>query len=136
MMKKNLLDLRRSERLELARRLSTPEAFQEIAEAIERTLLGFSRVTSETEEQIYLFGVEVRQLLEARCNRELSIPPLRSHSNTDVQKVFAGGLLGLSLAATLANLNESRRAPTVHGQLPHVEAFESPLVSEAEKVIL
>lgn len=132
MMNKNLLDLRRSERLELAKSLSTPESFQEIAEAIERTLLGFSRVTSETEEQIYLFGAEVRQLLASRKNMQLSIPPLRSHSNTDVQKVFAGGLLGLSLADTLANLNESRRALPAKRQLPHIDASESSLVGSSE----
>jgi hypothetical protein len=106
MSRRNLLDLRRSERLKIARGLTTPAAFLEIVSEIEQTLLDFPKVTAANEEQIYLFGVDMRQLLKARENQGLRFPGFRSDIDESVRTVFGGGFLGLTLAETMAALRE------------------------------
>jgi hypothetical protein len=108
MIKRNLLDLRLSERLEIARQLDSTEALGELASAIEQTLLSFKNVTGATEEQIYLFGLDMRQLLNERPNKDFNVPSFRSHINEEIQTVFAGGFIGLDFAETLAALREKR----------------------------
>lgn len=108
MIKRNLLDLRLSERIEIARQLDSTEALGELASAIEQTLLSFKNVSGATEEQIYLFGLDMRQLLNERPNKALNVPTFRSHINEEIQTVFAGGFIGLDFAETLAALREKR----------------------------
>jgi hypothetical protein len=83
---------------------------EDLARAIENTLSAFHDAVPQTQEQIYLFGSDMRRLVEERINRDVNIPPLRSHADEEVQIMFAGGFMGLSLGDTLKILGERRQA--------------------------
>jgi hypothetical protein len=106
----NLLDLRRSERAELAALLEKAprEELENLSRNIEDTLSKFATVFPENEEQIYLFGLDMRNLL-ASMKVARTIPSFRDHPEPDVMMVFGGGFLGLAFAETLEKLEADRR---------------------------
>jgi len=106
----NLLEMRKSERRRLAERLlAAPQAdMVALSQKIENTLSNFSNVHPENEEQIYLFGVAMKSLLES-FKGERSIPTFRAHPDDEVALVFAGGFLGLSFKETLSRLESDRK---------------------------
>lgn len=110
----SLLNLRRSQLRAIGAQLNSAANVEQLSRAIENTLLSFTYVAPETSEQIYLFGIDMRRLVQERPNKEIAVPPLRSHSDPEVQLMFGGGYLGLSFADTLSSLEalkKRRREP-------------------------
>ncbi|WP_256806789.1 hypothetical protein [Bradyrhizobium sp. Bra64] len=105
----NLLELRKSdrERLVSGLRVAGDEDLRTLSEKIENTLSNFANVLPENEEQIYLFGLNLRKLNEALGDR--SIPPFRAHPDPEVKLLFAGGFLGLSFKEALSELEQDRK---------------------------
>lgn len=138
----NLLELRRSEREGLASLLEAAphEELENLSRNIEDTLSKFATVVPENEEQIYLFGLDMRNLL-ASAKIGSAIPSFRNHPEPDVMMLFGGGFLGLSFAATLEKLEADRRirragfrANTAEREAPR-KASETNLARDIEEMV-
>lgn len=105
----SLLNLRKSEISALGAQLNSAASMEQLSRAIENTLSSVPNVIPETAEQIYLFGIDMRRLVQERRNKKIQVPPLQSHSNPEVELMFGGGYLGWSFADTLARLEAYRR---------------------------
>jgi hypothetical protein len=107
----NLLELRKSQRDELAKALaeSSSNALDDLKRNIENTLSRFSTVVPENEEQIYLFGIDMHHLLKAAHVKPIALGEIRDHLNPSVRVLFVCGLLGLSLIDARAQLSNDRR---------------------------
>ena len=114
----NLLDLRRSEKRRLYERLRVggESDLKFLWERIEKTLSQFTLLLPENEEQIYFFGASMRNLMGDMFKE--TVLPLRQHASKEVDWVFAGGFLGLSMQETLESLQEKRRS---EGELRRIE---------------
>jgi hypothetical protein len=138
----NLLEMRRSERKQLASRLlAAPQSEMiTLSQKIENTLSTFANVHPENEEQLYLFGAGMRSLVES-LNGQRSIPPFRDHPEKDIRIVFGGGFLGLSFKETLAQLEADRKirrkeykAKVAENKTRRIEARVT-LVEEIKEVV-
>ena len=138
----NLLDLRRSERGELASLLENApgEELENLSLNIEDTLSRFATVFPENEEQIYLFGLDMRKLLSS-MKVPRTIPSFREHPEPDVMMVFGGGFLGLTFAETLEKLEADRTARRAELRANTAErearrtASETSLVRDIEEMV-
>jgi hypothetical protein len=107
----NLLELRKSQRDQLAKALAddSTHELENLKRNIDNTLSRFTAVVPENEEQVYLFGIDIHQLLKQAGIKPVALGEIRGHLNPSVRIVFVCGLLGLSLQATRGQLSADRK---------------------------
>jgi hypothetical protein len=107
----NLLELRKSQRDQIAKALADGSTYEleNLKRNIDNTLSRFTAVVPENEEQVYLFGVDIHQLLKQAGIKPVALGEIRGHLNPSVRVVFVCGLLGLSLQDTRVRLSADRK---------------------------
>lgn len=107
----NLLELRKSQREVIAKALAEggPSELEGLKRNIDNTLSRFSTAVPENEEQIYLFGADIHQLLKAAGIKRSSLGEIRDHLSPSVRVIFVCGLLGLSFQEARARLANERK---------------------------
>jgi hypothetical protein len=114
----NLLGLRLSERNKISSQMNSATDIDLLAQAIENILSGFIAADPECEEQIYLFGAEMRKLLESSKIPQDRLQ-FRTHPSKEVEMIFAGGFLGWTFGDTLAALEGYRKQERAKIRMAH-----------------
>jgi hypothetical protein len=105
----DLRRLRRSEFNEVVQQLSDPYAVAELKSKVLRTLESYPIYSQDLAEDIYLFGVTMRRLSDARPEAELFVPGYwKDGLNEEIFLVFSQGYLLETFAEALKSI-ENRR---------------------------
>lgn len=139
----NLLELRKSERSLLVKQLveDPGNEIENLKRNIENTLSRFTGLVAENEEQVYLFGIDIHQVLKAAQIKSGALGQIRDHLNPSVRLVFVCGLLGLSLVETRNRLAEDRKrrmeedAAQLEARRQRQRASEESLVQDLREVV-
>jgi hypothetical protein len=99
---RELPHLRPSQQREISRLLETPEQVWVLSKAVELALQAVRGDSEEVLERVYLLGLEVRQIFDARSALDLHLTGHWENIAPRIVEAFAGGFKRDTLAGTLA----------------------------------
>jgi hypothetical protein len=130
--------LRPSQQRQISRLLETPEQVWVFSKAVELALQAIAGDSDEVLERVYLLGLEVRQIFDARSATHLHFTGHWQNISPLIIEAFAGGFKRNSFVRTLDEIHAHRlRDVEGHGpesrQVYEVGDASIETVSEAEQ---
>ncbi len=123
-MARELPYLRPSQQRKLSQLLETPEQVWVFSKAVEIALQAISAESDEVLERVYLLGLEVRQIFDARSATNLHFTGHWENISAQVIEAFAGGFKRNPFDQTLSVIHSIRSRESESSAPAPYEAYE------------
>jgi hypothetical protein len=136
---RELPHLRPSQQRQISQSLETPEQVWVLSKAVELALQTVAGESDEVLERVYLLGLEVRQIFDARSATDLHFTARWESISPAIVEAFAGGFRRSSFEGTLdavrsSRLRESEGAASAARHVYEIDDARIVTVFEAEDV--